>query len=36
MPIEDGAMILVHEAMHDYWPYFHPFVDEHMRKVGCL
>jgi len=36
MPISIGAMLLLHEAMHDYFPYLHPFVDERMQEVGCL
>ena len=35
-PIHEGALILVHEAMHDYYPYFHPWIDSRMRKVGCF
>ncbi len=32
-PISDGAMILTHEAMHDYWPYIHPLVDAQIHKM---
>jgi hypothetical protein len=36
MPIRDGAVILLHESQHDFWPYVHPLVDERMKKLGCL
>ena len=35
-PINVGAMILFHESQHDVYPYFHPLVDEKMRRLGCL
>ena len=35
-PIHEGALILAHEACHDYWPYFHPYVDPLVRKVESL
>jgi hypothetical protein len=35
-PIHEGALILAHEACHDYWPYFHPYVDPLVKKVEAL
>jgi len=32
----EGAMVLVHEAAHDYYPYFHPFIDPLMKKIEHL
>ena len=33
----DGAMVLVHEALHDYWPYFgHAHVDPVMERFEKL
>jgi hypothetical protein len=37
MPVEVGALVLVHEAMHDYYPYFgHSHVTPVMAKVEKL
>lgn len=36
LPVSKGAMILVHEAMHDGWFNLHPFVDAKMKRIGCL
>ncbi len=34
LPLHDGAMILVHEALHDYYPYVgHSHVDPIMAKL---
>jgi hypothetical protein len=34
LPLHDGAMILVHEALHDYYPYAgHSYVDPTMAKL---
>jgi hypothetical protein len=36
-PAEDGAMVVVHEAMHDYWPYFgHSHINGRERKLWTL
>jgi hypothetical protein len=36
-PIHEGALILVHEALHDYWPYFgHAHVDPRIEKLEAL
>jgi hypothetical protein len=36
-PIHDGAMVLVHEALHDYWPCFgHAHVDPMMERIEKL
>lgn len=34
--IHSGSMVLVHEACHDYWPYYHPFVDSLTDRVKKL
>lgn len=32
--VEDGAMVVVHEVMHDYWPYYgHGHINERERKL---
>ena len=37
MPIEEGSLILVHEALHDYWPCFgHAHVTPRMDKLERL
>jgi hypothetical protein len=36
-PVHDGAMVLVHEALHDYWPCFgHAHVDPMMERIEKL
>lgn len=36
-PIHDGAMVLVHEALHDYWPCVgHSQIDPRMEKLERL
>lgn len=30
---QQSAVLLVHEAMHDYYPYYHPYVDARIHKV---
>ncbi len=35
-PIHEGALILAHEACHDFYPYFHPYVDPLVKKVEAL
>lgn len=36
-PIHDGAMVLVHEALHDYWPRVgHSQIDPRMEKLERL
>ncbi|MEN6367647.1 MAG: hypothetical protein ABFC88_12605 [Thermoguttaceae bacterium] len=33
MPLEDGTIVLIHEAMHDYWPYWgHGHISDRERK----
>ena len=34
--IHTGAMVLVHESMHDGLFNCHPFIDAKMKRVGCL
>lgn len=37
MPISDGAMIVVHESLHDYYPYVgHGHVDPVMARLEAL
>ena len=36
LPIHIGALILAHEAGHDFYPYLHPFVDPLMNKIEAL
>jgi hypothetical protein len=35
-PSHEGALVLVHEAAHDYYPYFHPLVNPLMDKIEKL
>ena len=36
-PIHEGALILVHEALHDYWPYFgHAHVNPRIEKLEAM
>ena len=36
-PIHDGALILVHESLHDWWPYFgHKHITPRMLKLEML
>jgi hypothetical protein len=36
-PIPEGSLILVHEALHDYWPYFgHTQVTPRIEKLEAL
>lgn len=37
LPIHDGALILVHEALHDYWPCLgHAHITPRMNKLEAL
>jgi len=37
MSLHDGALVLVHEALHDYYPYFgHAHVDPVMKRIEKL
>jgi len=37
MPVPEGSMILVHESLHDYYPYFgHGHVDPIMSRLEAL
>lgn len=36
-PIHEGAMIVVHEALHDYWPCWgHSYVTPTMKRIEAL
>ena len=35
-PIHDGAMVVLHESLHDGWFNMHPFIDAKMERIGCL
>jgi hypothetical protein len=36
-PVREGALVLVHEALHDYWPYLgHSYVDPVMKRIEAL
>ena len=36
VPDPRRGLILAHEACHDYFPYFHPYVDPLVKKVESL
>jgi hypothetical protein len=35
-PTHLGAVVVAHEAAHDYYPFFHPFVDSLTDKINAL
>jgi hypothetical protein len=36
-PVHEGAMVLVHEATHDYWPCWgHSYVTPTMKRMEVL
>ena len=37
MPLRDGSLVLVHESLHDWWPYFgHSQVNWRIEKLSKL